>query len=178
MNEIQVRDARESDREAILAVTLTAYEEYGAVMPAEAWREYREGIVRTLGDVRSAAQQVVAEREGRVVGTALLYPAGTRVVRPDGGEVVFEWPEIRLLAVGPGERGRGVGRAIVRECIRRAREAGAGAITLHTTDFMSTAMAMYERMGFVRAPELDFRPDERVLVKGYRLGLEGRAFTR
>jgi GNAT superfamily N-acetyltransferase len=108
-----------------------------------------------------------------MVGTALLYPAGARVRRPDGGEVVFEWPEIRLLAVAPAERGRGVGSAIVRECVRRAREAGAGAITLHTTDFMRVAQRMYERMGFARAEELDFRPAEGVVVKGYRLVLGG-----
>jgi len=31
---------------------------------------------------------------------------------------------------------------------------------------MRVAMRMYERMGFVRAPELDFHPDENVTVKG------------
>jgi ribosomal protein S18 acetylase RimI-like enzyme len=59
----------------------------------------------------------------------------------------------------------------VEECIRRSRAAGARAITLHTTDMMAVAMALYERMGFVRAPEIDFRPAPTMLVKGYRLAL-------
>jgi len=126
--------------------------------------------VRTLSDVRPA-EQPVAELNGAVVGTALLYPAGTRLTGPDGAGVTFEWPEARLLAVAPAARGRGVGAAIIQECIRRARAAGADAITLHTTDFMRVAMGMYERMGFVRAPELDFRPGPDVLVKGYRMAL-------
>jgi hypothetical protein len=38
-------------------------------------------------------------------------------------------------------------------------------------DMMRAAVRMYERMGFVRAPDLDFTPAEGVLVKGYRLDL-------
>jgi hypothetical protein len=37
---------------------------------------------------------------------------------------------------------------------------------------MDVAMRLYERMGFVRAPELDFRPAPQVTVKGYRLALD------
>ena len=66
-------------------------------------------------------------------------------------------------------RGHGVGGALMRECVRRARESGAPGITLHTTDMMQTAMRLYERMGFVREPELDLRPLPDVLAKGYRL---------
>jgi GNAT superfamily N-acetyltransferase len=172
MDDPILRDARDDERETLLELTLAAYEEYAATMPADAWPRYREGIVHTLAEVGPAAQ-IIAEREGAIVGTALLYPAGTRLARPDGSEMTFTWPEVRLLAVAPAARGRGVGGAIIRECVRRARAAGADAITLHTTDFMALAMAMYERMGFVRVPELDFRPSEDVLVKGYRLALDG-----
>ena len=41
----------------------------------------------------------------------------------------------------------------------------------HTTDMMAVAMRLYERMGFARAPELDFTPAPGFLVKGYRLPL-------
>ncbi len=37
---------------------------------------------------------------------------------------------------------------------------------------MQVAKQMYERMGFVRAPELDFHPDPNVIVKAYRLDLD------
>jgi hypothetical protein len=36
---------------------------------------------------------------------------------------------------------------------------------------MSIARAMYERMGFERAPQYDFRPGPTVLVEAYRLPL-------
>jgi hypothetical protein len=36
---------------------------------------------------------------------------------------------------------------------------------------MRVAMGLYERMGFARAPELDFTPAPGVVVKGYRLAV-------
>jgi hypothetical protein len=60
----------------------------------------------------------------------------------------------------------------MQECIRRARSPGAGCLNLHTTDMMQVAMRMYERMGFVRPPDLDFHPDPSITVKAYRLDLE------
>jgi hypothetical protein len=60
----------------------------------------------------------------------------------------------------------------MKECIGRARRLGAACLNLHTTDMMQVAMRMYERMGFARAPELDFHPDPSVTVKAYRLELD------
>jgi ribosomal protein S18 acetylase RimI-like enzyme len=82
------------------------------------------------------------------------------------------WPEVRLLAVAPLVRGRGVGAALMQECARRVRKTGGRTLSLHTTDMMHAALRMYERMGFVRARELDFHPAPGVTVKGYRLDLE------
>jgi len=115
-------------------------------------------------------EQIVAERDGVLVGAVLLYPAGGVIVTSGG--TPLRWPEVRLLAVSPDARGAGVGQALMDECVRRARRAGANALTLHTTDMMDVAMRLYERMGFARAPELDFRPAPQVTVKGYRLELD------
>ncbi len=38
-------------------------------------------------------------------------------------------------------------------------------------DVMQAAVRMYERMGFVHTPNMDFRPMEGVIVKGYSLRL-------
>ena len=54
-----------------------------------------------------------------------------------------------MLVVDPAARGRGLGRLLTEECIRRARRDGAGAIALHTSPIMQVALAMYLRLGFV-----------------------------
>jgi ribosomal protein S18 acetylase RimI-like enzyme len=61
----------------------------------------------------------------------------------------------RFLAVDPAARGRGVGQALLRACLERAQAAGKRRMALHTTGWMVTARAMYERAGFVREPEGD-----------------------
>jgi GNAT superfamily N-acetyltransferase len=170
---LRIRDARSDDRGAIEAVTLSAYQQYAALMPAH-WEGYRQNILATLAAARPETQ-IVAEEEGRVVGTVLLYPAGSTMARPGGGSITLTWPEVRLLAVAPEARGREVGAALMDECIRLARRSGAAALTLHTTDIMQAAMRLYDRLGFRRAPELDIQPAPGVTIKGYRLGLESTA---
>jgi GNAT superfamily N-acetyltransferase len=166
--QVSVRDARPEDRDAILDVTLAAYQEYAARMPGF-WEGYRQNIVDSVSDV-GEAEQLVAEHGGAIVGTALLYPPRRmRISQRDSLDM--PWPEVRLLAVAPSARGRGVGTALMRECVRRVRLANGTTLSLHTTDLMQTAMRMYERMGFVRAPEIDFHPAPGVTVKGYRLNL-------
>jgi ribosomal protein S18 acetylase RimI-like enzyme len=64
-----------------------------------------------------------------------------------------------------------VARALMDDCVRRARTAGATELGIHTSHSMGVAKRMYERMGFVRAPERDFRPPGAELVEGYRLPL-------
>ena len=168
MNELQIRKAHPGDAEAIHEVTLAAYQQYAGQLPPAHWEAYRQNIVTTLADVGSA-EQMVAERNGRIVGAVLFYPPGAFTVAP----VPMPSPEVRLLAVEPGERGRGIGAALVQECIRRARESGAAALTLHTTDMMQAAVRLYERLGFAAAPELDFHPAPGLTIKGYRLDFEG-----
>jgi ribosomal protein S18 acetylase RimI-like enzyme len=166
---LHIRDARPTDHDAISALTLAAYQEYAPLMSAH-WEGYRQNIVDTLADVKPA-EQIVAEHGGHMVGTVLLYPAGTVFSSADGLQVTLRWPEVRLLAVLPGARGQGVGTALMRECVRRAGQAGAAALTLHTTDIMEAAIRLYERLGFMRASELDFHPAPDVTAKGYRFDL-------
>lgn len=77
---------------------------------------------------------------------------------------------IRLLGVDPRFRGAGVGKALTFACIALAREAGHREVILHTTAPMQVAWKMYERLGFVRAEELDFL-QEGYPVLGFRLAL-------
>jgi len=107
--------------------------------------------------------------DGQLVGTVTLYlDAGhsSQGGWPNG------WAGIRLLAVRPAYRGRGIGRALMQECVRRCRNQGIAAVGLHTTEMMDVARRMYEKMGFVRVPEFDFYPRPGVVVMAYRLDLK------
>ncbi|HEV2281815.1 MAG TPA: GNAT family N-acetyltransferase [bacterium] len=164
---IQVRSARDNERAAVRDVTLAAYEEYAQIMPAPFWTGYRHHLLSIL-EAATPADRIVAEQKRAVVGSVFLFPPGADAY--GGTAAGGNWPEVRLLAVVPAARGRGIGAALMEECVRRARSAGAAALGLHTMDLMRAAVQMYARMGFVRVPERDV--DIRgVLVKGYRLDL-------
>ncbi len=162
---VHIREARPEEFGTILDVTRAAYEQYAADMPAERWDGYMQNMADTIMQNGSVAR-IVAERDERIVGSVLLFPPGG----PGGDE-----PMVRLLAVAPEARQQGIARTLMDECLRRARQSGAATLVLHTTQMMAVAQQMYERMGFVRAPELDFHPDEAdhpdVVVMGYRIRL-------
>jgi ribosomal protein S18 acetylase RimI-like enzyme len=166
--EVRIRDARPDEAEAVAAVTLQAYAEFERVMDPAGWAGL-DGAVRAALASGAPAERIVAERDGQVLGAVALYPPAFDAY---GGYVAHApWPELRLLAVAPAARGTGIGRMLVEECVRRARRMGAAELGLHTSRSMQVAMGMYERMGFVRAPEYDFQPEGAELVKGYRLPL-------
>jgi GNAT superfamily N-acetyltransferase len=167
MSTAVVRDALDADLDAASAVMLAAYDEYIPAGATGPWAEYR----REIGDVRSRlgeATLIVAEEAGRIAGAVTYYADA-------GKESNAPWPTgwavFRLLGVHPDRRGRGLGRLLVEECLRRARAGGRAAMGLHTTEFMAVARAMYERMGFARVPALDFRPVPQLLVMAYHLPL-------
>ena len=80
--------------------------------------------------------------------------------------------EFRMLAVSPEHRGRGVGSALAQWCVDRAREQGCTGGRPELADGRwTTAHRMYERMGFARAPERDWRPNPEVHLIVYLLDL-------
>jgi GNAT superfamily N-acetyltransferase len=165
---VRVRDARDDERDLVRDLTLRAYAEYATAMQPTAWRGL-EAAVRAALDSDEGAERIVAERGGTLVGSVFLFPPAADAY--GGLAARASWPELRLLAVAPEARGAGVGRALVEECVRRARRAGATELGLHTSRSMRPAIRIYERMGFVRAPDRDFQPDGAELVEAYRLPL-------
>jgi ribosomal protein S18 acetylase RimI-like enzyme len=143
-----LRDARPADWLILQAVTLLAHQQLAESLPTR-WAAYRQDIVAVLENDRSA-QRIVAERNGVVVGSVLLYPAGLEFDTLDGLPATLPHPEIALLSVIPAARGCCVARLLLMECLRRARLAGAKRVTLHAMSAMRDAIRLFEHFGFER----------------------------
>lgn len=165
---LKLRDAREDERPAISELTLVAYAEYAGVMAPSAWDALHQAVLAGLA-AEDDVERIVAEREGELIGSVMLYSPSANAY----GDALASAgvPELRLLAVVPHARGQGVGMALIEECVRRARRTGASALGLHTSESLRGPIQIYERLGFVRAPEGDFQPPGAELVMAYRLAL-------
>ncbi|TLM86014.1 GNAT family N-acetyltransferase [Pseudarthrobacter sp. NamE5] len=117
------------------------------------------------------AEVWVAQTAGKVVAAVTLTFAGQPYSEiAQDGELEF-----RMLAVDPAQQGGGVGRAVVRKIVEHARQVpGIEAISITSATFMERAHALYESLGFRRAPERDwYVPGENVLLWVFRLELRG-----
>ena len=162
--EIKLRDARPGELEHVAKLLVAAYQEYEEFMPADRWDWYRSDMINIRSRMADS-ELIVAKVRNKIAGAVTLYPQGSNNGWPGG------WAGIRLLAVHPDYRGRGIGRALMEECIRRCRERGTKTIGLHTTELMKVARAMHEQIGFERIPEFDFHPAPDTVVCAYRLDL-------
>jgi ribosomal protein S18 acetylase RimI-like enzyme len=158
---VPVRDAHPSDRRAVRAVLLAAYREYATVLPPAMFGPYLADIVDLDARARTG-RLLVAEHGGRVAGTVTYYEdaAAEGLGWPAG------WAGLRALGVDPALRRLGVDRALMDACLERALAARAPVLCLHTAAFMPAAVAMYEAMGFRRAPSFDFEATSHLRLQG------------
>ncbi|WP_123041525.1 GNAT family N-acetyltransferase [Cohnella candidum] len=170
---VLIREARVSDREAIRKVLLDAYGQYESVLSPERWEAYKENIEASV-DSAGPRTRLVAERNGEIIGSALLFDSSLAAY---GHDIGIESPIVRLLAVSQSARGQGVATALLRESARLAVEWGADTLHLHTSDMMASAVRLYERLGFERAYDKEFHNGE-TLVKSYRLHLRESALLQ
>jgi len=174
--ELRIRDAGEDDLNAVSALLVDAYAQYMRPPREALTTEERagwDGYRRNIADVWSRApisSTIVAERDGKLLGSVNYYAPGQAdsvdAAWPDG------WASIRLLGVSTKARGLGIGQALMKECLRRARADGATAMGLHTTALMDVARAMYLRLGFKRVPAYDFHPAPDFTVEAFQLDVD------
>jgi GNAT superfamily N-acetyltransferase len=149
---MRIREATEDDFDAIARLTVAAYraldtwvgDDYAAHLADVAGRAAADGITVLVAE---------DEADGRLLGSVTL----TLEEGP-----YFEWAHgidgdcgFRMLAVDPAAQGRGAGPRLVAECIDRARAAGRKRMIIGSTEWMTTAHRIYQRIGFRRMPELD-----------------------
>jgi GNAT superfamily N-acetyltransferase len=138
-----LRPAEPRDAPALhrLIVALAVYEKLEHLV-----RATPETVREQLFGGTPAAEAVVAERDGRVVGFALFFANfSTFLARPG--------LYLEDLFVEPEERGRGTGQALLVHLARLAVARGAGRFEWSVLDWNAPAIAFYESMGATVMPE-------------------------
>jgi GNAT superfamily N-acetyltransferase len=146
-----VRDAVPADYPAIREVTLAAYGQYAYLVAQDVFDPYLEDVL-DLEKHANNGRWLVVEGDGQILGSGAFYPDAAA----QGAGLPAGWASGRALAVHPAVRGRGAARALIAavECL--AEDSGAPVFAFHTASFMTSAIALYERLGYQRAPEFDY----------------------
>ena len=91
---------------------------------------------------------LVARHDGEVVGCGALCVHGR------------SYAELKRIYVSSVARGSGLGRMIVQQLERRAREAGVASVCLETGIYQREALALFRAQGFVERPPFGgYAPD-------------------
>jgi ribosomal protein S18 acetylase RimI-like enzyme len=156
MSDIVVRRARPDEYALVGDLTVAAYK----TLERDHLEDGYEAQIRDVAGRAETTEVLVAvDHDDRVLGACTFVS--------DPSSPWLEWTEpnetqLRLLAVDPSARGRGIGQALVEACIERTRALGRPMV-LHTTQFMDAAPRLYERVGFRRTTARDvagFEPYE------------------
>ncbi|HEX6247056.1 MAG TPA: GNAT family N-acetyltransferase [Nocardioidaceae bacterium] len=161
---LTIRPAHDEELAAVGALTFEAYAADGFVTAESPYAEELRDAARRA---REAELYVALDEAGRLVGTVTYCPEESpyqEVAEPHEGE-------FRMLAVAPEARTRGVAEAMVRMCVERTVELGYDAVVLSSMTDQQTAHRLYERVGFRRDPERDWRPRPEIELLAFRLEL-------
>jgi GNAT superfamily N-acetyltransferase len=164
-----VRNAKPEEFEGIGKLMVRVYSQLEG-FPKESEQPGYYRMFANIGEFANNAETeilVAVSSEGKIDG-AVIYFSDMKYYG-SGGTATREQNAsgFRLLAVDPLTRGYGIGKLLVMECIRKAKEKKHSRVIIHTTKAMRTAWKMYENIGFERSGNLDFM-QENLPVFGFR----------
>jgi ribosomal protein S18 acetylase RimI-like enzyme len=125
------------------------------------FREYAESIGIDLSfqgfqaELDGLPGKYAPPRGALFIASEDSLPLGCVAIRPLDAVGVAE---LKRLYVRPAGRGKGVGKALTRHAIDRARAIGYRAIRLDTLATMKDAQTLYRKLGFREIPAYTFNP--------------------
>ena len=137
---IRIRSAQVSDAEILCAAEVETSRTPGLLVGRP--HEFKvEAFAAKIADLQAKGRYVVAEREGRPVGHALLEPMGL--------ERVSHVHRLTIV-VHPGCLGTGVGTALMKDLLEWSNATPAvGKVELHVRATNDVAIRLYRKCGFV-----------------------------
>src|ERR1035437_9228635 len=161
-----IRPVRPDENGPLGELTVAAYHSLPDVM------DHQDSYDIQLRDVARRAETscvlVAVGPEGELLG-GVTYVRGPD--DPYSEELTAGEAGVGVLAGDRSPHSQGIGRALTQACLDRAREAGRERLVLHTGGWMPAAIRLYEKLGFVRKPQIDFAPAPGIDLIAYSFDL-------
>ena len=146
------RKAHIKDLEQCRTLGIEAYSEYRSSLEPKYWIALKTILEdpQTVKNLYEGSTAYVCEIQNEIVGVIYYFSSGNPTdLYPK--DLCY----IRSLAVKPSYRKLGIGKRLTEICIDHAQSSKEQNIALHTSEMMPIAMAMYEKMGFIKKNEVE-----------------------
>jgi GNAT superfamily N-acetyltransferase len=169
----RVRNANPSEFHEIGKLMIQVYSQLEGFPKEDEQPNYYK-LLANVGDLTTKPKTellVAISAEGQIAGAVVYF--GDMQYYGSGGMATKEQNTsgFRLLAVSSEARGLGIGKLLTQACIEKAKENKSRQLIIHSTLAMQVAWSMYEKLGFKRSEDLDFKQGE-LSVFGFRLNLK------
>lgn len=151
--DLTYRKANTYDFDKLKSLGIESYSEFSKVLTRTNWNKMNSFLESNENLTKLITQSTVfvCEKELEIIGMIYLVPSGNPT------ELFQEnWSYIRFLGVNTKFRGNGIGKKLTDLCMEYAKDTNEKYISLHTSEFMDSARAIYEKKGFKKTKEIEY----------------------
>ncbi len=153
ITELKYRQSSIADFQQLKSLGIESYTEFSKVLTEENWAKMNSFLQsdQNLTNLINQSNVFVCEHKAEIVGMIYLVPSGnpTKFFKK-------EWSYIRFLGVHTKYRGFGIGKKLTEMCMAAAKKNKEKHIALHSSEFMHSARAIYEKRGFNIVKEIEY----------------------
>jgi ribosomal protein S18 acetylase RimI-like enzyme len=153
------RQGTKDDVQDLKKLAIKSWTPYQKELTDENWNSLKQTLSndKTYEELLEQSDCIICVTDSdNIIGMAFIVPNGNPT-----DIYLKEWSYIRFVSVNPKFGGQGIGTKLTIKCIEKAKENGEKTIALHTSEMMSNARHIYERLGFKILREIDQRLGKR-----------------
>ncbi len=152
---MKFRKGTNKDLTQIKQLGLNSWKEYKNNLTDENWNKLYNSLNsnKTYSDLLNISECIVCENEKKeIIGMAFFVPSGNPTEIYD-----TNWCQLRFVSVNTNYRGKKIGETLIKKCIEIANFNKEKTMALHTSEIMSGARYIYEKIGFKKLKEIQPR---------------------
>jgi len=137
--EVVIREILPEDNEAMALIIRNSLTEFGLNIPGTAYFDESTDRLYEAFRIEKSKYFVALDSDGKQIGGVGIYPT-------DGlPEDTVELVKMYLI---PEQRGKGLGKLLMKKCIALAEELGYNQIYLESMPQLKDAVSAYQKLGF------------------------------
>lgn len=139
MPQILIREIQPSDNAAIALIIRTALTEFGANKPGTVFFDESTDHLFELFSITKGSHYFIALQDDKIIGGAGIFPTEN---------LPLKTCELVKMYLTKEARGLGLGKLMIDECIKKAKQLGYSKMYLETMPELKKAVTVYEKFGF------------------------------